>query len=321
LADAIRYDLTRPNLTDILGRMNFSASGNVQTLRSRIETEASLPSIPAAGEMGFACLCGLIWRPGGTVHDEATPDCDGWLCSRLDRGMTPPFHMVNLASGTYSLQEVLPSVLDSLPPIAKEKIEKAVGTASTAAAPAIADRLQETPGRKRLREEASESIRHQANRMQRIAESRHGANILEVGTVVRVSVDDVDRARTDAPTATFVIVDAVETGEVQKEIKYKLACKAGVLKTLYCRSYVDPVPNATAALVGLDTVLDSWRGLPQDVSMRMCMRSLSSVGGQGMVRCDCKGGCNKNTCSCFKAGRKCNSRCHKGSTTCTNHDQ
>ena len=30
--------------------------------------------------------------------------------------------------------------------------------------------------------------------------------------------------------------------------------------------------------------------------------------------------CNKQTCSCFKAGRKCNSRCHKGSAKCTNHD-
>ena len=49
-----------------------------------------------------------------------------------------------------------------------------------------------------------------------------------------------------------------------------------------------------------------WRVAP--------MKSASVVGGQGVLNC------NKNICSCFKAGRKCNSRCHKGSTKCTNND-
>ena len=46
----------------------------------------------------------------------------------------------------------------------------------------------------------------------------------------------------------------------------------------------------------------------------------SAVGGQGFVFCTCKGTCETQKCSCFKAGRKCNSRCHKNNTKCKNLD-
>ena len=39
-------------------------------------------------------------------------------------------------------------------------------------------------------------------------------------------------------------------------------------------------------------------------------------------RCSCKtASCITNRCACFKAGRKCNSRCHPKNASCRNHDQ
>ena len=55
---------------------------------------------------------------------------------------------------------------------------------------------------------------------------------------------------------TLVVVEKVETGEVQKEKKYRLAGIGGVLKTLYVRSYIAPVRDATPSLMGLQEVLD-----------------------------------------------------------------
>ena len=38
-------------------------------------------------------------------------------------------------------------------------------------------------------------------------------------------------------------------------------------------------------------------------------------------RCACqKASCITNRCACFKAGRKCNSRCHPKNANCRNHD-
>ena len=98
-----------------------------------------------------------------------------------------------------------------------------------------------------------------------------------------------------------------------------MACRMGKIKSLYERSYISPVFGSTPELHGLQVALDSWAGMPE-VSLRQAMAVQSTVGGQGMVHCNCKGSCESNKCSCFKAGRKCNSRCHKGNTCCTNHD-
>ena len=72
-------------------------------------------------------------------------------------------------------------------------------------------------------------------------------------------------------------------------------------------------------MLGLQTALDSWQGMPT-VGLRQAMRVVSAVGGQGLLHCACKGACNTAKCKCFKAGRKCNSRCHKGSKNCCNFD-
>ena len=56
---------------------------------------------------------------------------------------------------------------------------------------------------------------------------------------------------------------------------------------------------------------------------RIAAASVSMVGGQGKhLGCGCKSGtCRTGRCSCFKAGLKCNSKCHGGiNKNCVNKD-
>ncbi len=66
-------------------------------------------------------------------------------------------------------------------------------------------------------------------------------------------------------------------------------------------------------LLGLDSVLDEWMGLPR-IKERKAAASVSMVGGQGKhLGCGCKAGaCCTARCSCFKARLLCNSKCHGG---------
>lgn len=83
------------------------------------------------------------------------------------------------------------------------------------------------------------------------------------------------------------------------------------------RSYLETLVNANPILMGLDAVLRNWRTMGT-VGTRQFAACDSAVGGQGMLRCSCVGKCQTNKCSCFKAGRFCNSRCHAGSVNCCN---
>lgn len=151
--------------------------------------------------------------------------------------------------------------------------------------------------------------------MKRRNEKRNGP--VEVGCVVRVAVSDVDRGRLDNPTVTAVVVEAREhpTGR-----KYRLATRAGLLKTTYWAGDVWPLPLATPRLHGLAEVLEHWRTVQDTTPLRDCagisvrasVAAISVTGGQGMIRCDCTGACNTLRCACFKANRLCTSRCHKG---------
>ena len=103
--------------------------------------------------------------------------------------------------------------------------------------------------------------------------------------------------------------------------KYHLACKAGVLDTLYHPSYITAVPTSNG-VVGLENVCDQWTGFPR-IKERTAAASMSMVGGQGKpLGCGCKSGtCCTGRCSCFNAGLKCNSKYHGGiNKNCVNKD-
>ena len=138
--------------------------------------------------------------------------------------------------------------------------------------------------------------------------------------MVQVAVNDVDRAKTDETNATLVVVEIIKKGKLgqEQEDGYRLACAAGVINTLYPRSYIRPL-EIGPGLMGLQTALESWKGMPK-VGLRAAMRVVSAVGGQGLVHCSCKGDCLSGRCACLKAKRKCNSRCHKSNKRCRNCD-
>ena len=132
--------------------------------------------------------------------------------------------------------------------------------------------------------------------------------VLKAGDLVRMNVSDVDRGKTDNPTITLIVLEVVKRKSDQPAI-YRLGSKRGPLKRFWSRSCLSRVKTVSAKVMGLEGVLLEWKGMPS-VSVHEAVQIDSSVGGQGMVRCDCQGKCDTKRCKCFKAGRKCNSRCH-----------
>ena len=59
----------------------------------------------------------------------------------------------------------------------------------------------------------------------------------DVGTIVQVLLHDVDTTNADGKTLTPIVVDIVQKKDNTCAM-YRLACKAGVLDTLYHPSYM-----------------------------------------------------------------------------------
>jgi hypothetical protein len=126
----------------------------------------------------------------------------------------------------------------------------------------------------------------------------------QVGSIVQVPLHDVDTTKADGKNLTLVVVEVVQKKDKSCAMYY-LACKAGVLATLYHPSYKTSIA-ANSEILGLASVPDEWTGLPV-IKERTAAASMSMVGGQGKhLGCGCKSGtCRTARCSCFKAGIKC----------------
>ena len=97
-----------------------------------------------------------------------------------------------------------------------------------------------------LREKAYNNMQKQAQAMQKKVAVAQGKLVLDVGDMVRIGVANVDRGKSDGPTVAVVVVEVVQFGEKAIEFKYRVACRAGVLKCLYARPYVIPITHCTA---------------------------------------------------------------------------
>ena len=168
-----------------------------------------------------------------------------------------------------------------------------------------------SPRRQASRKRAFDSQKKQACGMQKIKKVIDGK--VKVGDIVHVGMATVDQTKVDGKNLTLVVVQINTTGLCT------LAAKNGVLKTKYPYHRISVVKNATVDLMGLKDAFEGWTGMPK-ISERKASRSTSIVGGQGVVKCDCRGLCDTRRCKCFKADRKCNSRCHRNNDDCTNHD-
>lgn len=102
----------------------------------------------------------------------------------------------------------------------------------------------------------------------------------------------------------------------------RVAVKRGVLKRAYSHHNLRIVPDASnnRQVMDLEEAFTDWRSLPS-ITEREAARHVSSVGGQGMVKCNCKGECTSNSCACKKAGRLCSSRCHRNNKCCLNNKE
>ena len=108
---------------------------------------------------------------------------------------------------------------------------------------------------------------------------------------------------------------------------YRLATRLGVIHPCMNAYSLQVVPgNVDLASMGLAGIPDNdFASLKNDQGawkasypVRTHANAVSMTGGQGMTRCSCTGKCNTKHCSCKRAGRECNSRCHQKNKVCCN---
>ncbi|CAF1370373.1 unnamed protein product [Rotaria sordida] len=162
------------------------------------------------------------------------------------------------------------------------------------------DRIQRT---NELREDARKGQKRQAEEfLQNTFKKQKLAN-LNLGDNVLVPVPDIDRGPTDARNILAVIMGI-------KHDKYKLGTQNGILSGYYSYHQVSKAP-------GLPTLFIQDIQKDEPKSLREIVRLQSITGGQGLLKCHCKGGCKTNRWKCKQANMLCNSRCHH-SATCNN---
>ena len=111
------------------------------------------------------------------------------------------------------------------------------------------------------------------------------ADDIEVKSIVLVPLADVDTIKVDGKNLTFVVVKKKE--HMNGPAKYRLACAKGPVKFLYSRVYITPVPHISRAVLGLETIYESWQG-KAPITECKAAASTSLVGGQGKKKCGCK---------------------------------
>ena len=117
-----------------------------------------------------------------------------------------------------------------------------------------------------------------------------------------------------------------DSGVVVSVNKLNSSCRVAVAQGLLHRAYAYhalkllPTASNNIDLNNLRDAYENYRSLPK-VTEREAARFVSSVGGQGIVHCNCRCDCTKNSCSCKKANWLCSSRCHRNNNKCKNkHD-
>ena len=174
-----------------------------------------------------------------------------------------------------------------------------------------------SPRRALLRDKATANTLKKANAVTKNAIKKSPTSKITLGDVVLVPLDGVDRTKVDGGSLVGVIVS------INKDKSTcRVAVKRGVLKRAYSHHNLRIVPEASnnRKVMDLEAAFIDWRSLPS-ITEREAARYVSSVGGQGMVKCNCKGECTSNSCACKKAGRLCSSRCHRNNKCCFNNKE
>ena len=154
-------------------------------------------------------------------------------------------------------------------------------------------------GIQRWKARKSQSI--QADRMSKRSRTKLGN--ISVGDTVVVPIPDVDRGRCDARNLVGRVIS-------KSNDMFKIGVRAGILNKMYSRNQIEKCSRPLMTEHDINSTVT--------VSLRGALKSGSS-GGQGYIKCGCKGikKCTTNKCVCFKNKLKCNSRCHN-CNTCNN---
>jgi len=182
------------------------------------------------------------------------------------------------------------------------------------------ERLDISPNRKKRREDNFQAKQKQGRTMMRDAKASVGGDI-EVKSIVKFNLHEVDCTKVDPKTLTFVVVQKKE-GRGSNAPQFRLANSAGVLKGWIHQSHITPVPNVSMKLMQLEAAYEGWKGM-SEMTQREIAAAGSMVGGQGKKKCGCKGNCNTNKCCCYANGRLCGSSCHQGkdNSNCKNCEE
>ncbi|CAF2396358.1 unnamed protein product [Rotaria sp. Silwood2] len=151
------------------------------------------------------------------------------------------------------------------------------------------------------RRSAREGQKHQAAEFLQNTLKKQKLTNMGIGDNVLISMPDVDRGPTDACNILGVIMEI-------KYDKYKLGTQNGVLQGYYSYHQISKAPGVPTLLI--QDIEDEPK------TLREIARLQSITGGQGMLKCNCKGGCKTNKCKCKQANLMCNSRCHYSATCC-----
>ena len=85
-------------------------------------------------------------------------------------------------------------------------------------------------------------------------------------------------------------------------MNYKLATKHGIIVGWFSINMFSICKQKLITFDSLD--------LNKELTLRQINGCFSISGGQGFLKCNCSGKCDRN-CSCKKNGVYCNSKCHK----------
>ena len=121
----------------------------------------------------------------------------------------------------------------------------------------------------------------------------------DVGQNATLKVPEFDRGPCDPRNLLVVVMEA-------NEDMYKLGCREGKLAQRYSTADLDFVEQPLLKICDVPNM---------EIALRTAVGKTS--GGQGYIKCSCKGNCSTHRCSCNKQNMKCNSKCHPGSS-CSN---
>jgi hypothetical protein len=193
-----------------------------------------------------------------------------------------------------------------------------VGSPSTPMEPIVAvfNNHGDTPDRGLKRQRAAEALMKQGEKMKRFSTSTspgETASPLSVGSVVLLKPDRVDRGQVDPLRFPAIVVEITEHG------LFRLYAPGGVLQSCYGRHDLYHEQNKTPASYGAHLINYSGWKTAETITEKSAVTNYSPAGGQGFVKCSCKGNCQTGKCQCKKRGVLCNSRCHRSNLeACTN---